>query len=72
MSTHLVHVFISHSWAHSGHYETLRQWIFEGRWSVGQASLQFRDYSVPKDDPIHNVPTAQQLKDAIHRKIERI
>lgn len=71
MSTHQIHVFISHSWAHSGHYETLSGWIFDENWSVGQASLNLMDYSVPKSDPIHNAPTVDQLRDAIYRKIER-
>ena len=71
MSTHQIHVFISHSWAYSGHYATLSVWIFKESWRSGQASLLFRDYSVPKDDPIHNAPTEQQLRDAIYRKIER-
>ena len=71
MSTHQIHVFISHSWSHSGHYETLAGWIFARKWSVGQASLDFRDYSVPRSDPIHNAPTTKALKDAIFDKIGR-
>ena len=71
MSTHQIHVFISHSWSYSGHYDTLAKWIFEGNWSVGQASLKFLDYSVPKDDPIHNAPTQKQLQEAIFAKIAR-
>ncbi len=71
MSVHQVHVFISHSWHYSGHYRTLREWIFDTPWSVGQASLNLRDYSVPKDDPIHNARTERELREAIYRKIER-
>ena len=71
MSTQQIHVFISHAWAHSDHYETLASWIFEEKWSVGQASLDFRDFSVPKSDPIHNAGTGQQLQDAIYSKISR-
>lgn len=71
MSTHQIHVFISHSWTYSEHYETLSDWIFGQKWSVGQASLDFRDFSVPKDDPIHNAPTVQELKEAIYNKISR-
>lgn len=71
MSTHRIHIFISHSWAYSNHYTTLREWIFGGKWRVGQASLVFLDYSVPKDDPIHNAPTDRELRDAIYRKIVR-
>lgn len=71
MSTHQIHVFISHSWAYSGHYETLEEWIFNQNWRQGQASLVFRDFSVPKNDPIHNAPTVRALRDAIFNKIAR-
>lgn len=71
MSVHQVHVFVSHSWHYSGHYQTLREWIFDTRWSIGQASLNLRDYSVPRDDPIHNARTERELREAIYRKIER-
>lgn len=50
MSTHRIHIFISHSWRYSGHYSTLNDWVFGGTWRFGQASLVFLDYSVPKDD----------------------
>lgn len=69
MSTKQIHVFISHAWAHSGHYETLAGWIFNENWSVGQASLDLRNYSVPKNDPIHNANNDKQLKAAILKQI---
>jgi hypothetical protein len=71
MSTHQIHVFISHAWDHSEHYNTLASWIFEEKWSVGQASLDFRDFSIPKNDPIHDAPTKPELKQAIFNKIAR-
>jgi MTH538 TIR-like domain (DUF1863) len=71
MSTRQIHVFISHAWSYSGHYETLASWIFGEPWSVGQASLDFRDHSIPKNNPIHNVQNTQQLKDAIFNQIAR-
>jgi len=71
MSTRQIHVFISHAWSYSGHYETLASWIFEENWSVGQASLEFRDFSVPKSHPIHNAPNAKALRDAIYNQIAR-
>ena len=71
MSTRQIHVFISHAWSYSDHYDTLSDWIFGESWSAGQASLQFHDYSVPKDNPIHNAPTSSQLKDAIYNQISR-
>ena len=69
MSTHTINVFISHSWSYSGHYETLRSWIFDENWSSGQASFNLKNFSVPKDDPIHNAPTDHALKEAIYRQI---
>ncbi|MDB1124697.1 TIR domain-containing protein [Vibrio algarum] len=69
MSTKQIHVFISHAWAHSGHYETLADWIFKNRWNVGQASLDFRDFSVPKNNPIHNASNDKQLESAIFKQI---
>jgi hypothetical protein len=71
MSTKQIHVFISHAWAHSGHYETLAGWIFNGKWRSGQASLDFRDFSVPKSDPIHDADNDKQLKLAIYNQISR-
>lgn len=71
MSTQQIHIFISHAWSYSGHYETLASWIFQEKWSVGQASLDFRDFSVPRSDPIHNAPSSKELQDAIYNKISR-
>ena len=33
--------------------------------------MDFRDFSVPKDDPIHNAPTVAALEAAIYNKIGR-
>lgn len=71
MSIRQIHVFISHAWGYSGHYDTLASWIFDERWSVGQASLDFRNYSIPKNDPINNVKNTRQLTNAIFNQIAR-
>ena len=71
MSLHRIHIFISHSWAHSNHYGTLVEWIFGSKWRYGQASLNFLNYSVPKDDPIHDTSSERALRDAIYRRIAR-
>lgn len=71
MSTRQIHVFISHSWSHSQHYTTLASWISNKRHSIGQASLDLRDFSVPRSDPIHNASSDAQLKSAIFDKIAR-
>ena len=70
MSTHTIHIFISHAWAYSTHYDTLSSWISNKNWTIGQASLFFKDYSIPKDDPVH-VSTDTALKEAIKNKISR-
>lgn len=69
MSTHNIHTFISHSWSYTNHYDKLAEWIFERSWSFGQASVEFKNYSVPKHDPIHNANNASELKQAIFNKI---
>lgn len=70
MSTRQIHVFISHAWKYSNNYETLREWIFDSPASSGQASFDLRNYSVPKDDPIHDAATDIQLREAIFRQIQ--
>ena len=64
-----VHVFISHSWTYSQHYETLEGWIFRESWNVNGAPIKFHDQSVPKDSPIHNAPNAETLRRAIFDRI---
>jgi len=71
VSTRQIQVFISHAWDYSGHYGTLAGWIFDERWSVGQASLDFRDYSIPRTNPIHNAPNDRAPRAAIFDKIKR-
>ncbi|UYG07159.1 TIR domain-containing protein [Halomonas sp. M4R1S46] len=71
MATKQIHVFISHAWAHSGHYNTLAGWIFDIEWSSGDTDLDFKDYSVPKSDPIHNASNDKLLKEALFNQIRR-
>ena len=33
MSTRQIHVFISHAWSYSEHYDTLEKWIFQEQWN---------------------------------------
>jgi hypothetical protein len=69
VSTRQIHVFISHSWTYSQDYDTLETWIFKEPWSSGQASLNLRNYSVPKHNPIHNASNAEELRNAIYAQI---
>lgn len=56
-------LFISHSWSYSDAYEKLIDLLKK------RPYFDFRDYSVPRNDPIHNAPNSQALYDAIERQI---
>ena len=64
-----VSVFVSHSWANSGHYDTLANWIFVERWKVNGTPIFFINTSVPRDNPIHNAKNTEQLRAQIYAKI---
>lgn len=66
-----ISIFISHSWKYSNHYDTLCGWIFGNEWNVGGAPLKFNDYSVPKNNPIHNAPNSDALRQAIWAQIAK-
>ncbi len=56
-------LFISHSWSYGDAYAKLVGLL------DAAANFSYRNYSVPKDDPVHNAPTAQALRDAIKERI---
>ena len=56
-------LFISHSWSYSDSYERLVELLRRRKYFV------FRDYSVPRGDPIHNAGTDAQLLNAIRSKM---
>lgn len=56
-------LFISHSWAYSDAYDNLVDLLNE------KPYFRYRNYSVPKDNPIHNAPSAAKLKEAIKAQI---
>ncbi len=60
----MYNLFISHSWSHSDHYEGLISLLNAAPY------FDYKNYSVPKDDPIHNAPYQWQLKEAIRRQIQ--
>lgn len=64
-----VNVFISHSWAYSGHYDRLAEWIFDEVWSVDNQRIYFANTSVPRDNPIHFAPNDAALQSAIYERI---
>lgn len=68
--THVINIFISHSWQYSGHYDTLKDWIFETPWEDNTVPIQFINQSIPRDNPIHNAPNELTLKAAIFERIQ--
>lgn len=56
-------IFISHSWAYSDAYEK-----FIGLLNA-DSYFSFKDYSVPRNDPIHNAPNASLLAQAIKQQM---
>ena len=54
-----VHIFISHSWTYRNHHDGLVALL------RNTPKFRIRDYSVPKDDPIHTNGTDIDLENAI-------
>lgn len=64
-------IFISHSWSYPEHYDTLAKWIFGEAWNLNGISINFRDVSVPKHNPIHYAPCEAALRAAIFQRIQQ-
>lgn len=56
-------LFISHSWAYSNTYNGLVNLLDARKY------FSYRNYSVPRDDPVHTSGTDKQLYAAIKRKM---
>ncbi|MCW3791479.1 TIR domain-containing protein [Paenibacillus sp. LS1] len=56
-------IFISHSWTYGDAYTRLITML-------DRSGLPYKDYSVPKDDPIHNALNDQQLYAAIKNQVK--
>ena len=57
-------LFISHSWTYSDAYEKLVGMLNNA------TNFSYKNYSVPKNDPIHNASNASQLKAAIRNQMQ--
>lgn len=57
-------LFISHSWAYGDAYDKLTNMLNAKPYFI------YKNYSVPKNDPIHNAPYAYQLKEAIRKQMQ--
>lgn len=60
-------LFISHSWAYKDAYEKVCEMLDS---QVTPYGFNYKNYSVPKDDPIHNAPSEAKLKEAIRAQIK--
>jgi hypothetical protein len=56
-------LFISHSWSYGDAYDRLVNLL------DAAPNFQYRNYSVPKDDPIHNAPNTTALETAIESQM---
>ncbi|MGL5724288.1 TIR domain-containing protein [Cetobacterium sp.] len=56
-------LFISHSWAYSDAYEKVITML-------DKCDITYKNYSVPKDNPIHNAKNDKELYEAIKTQIK--
>ena len=56
-------LFVSHSWSYGDAYDRLIGLLDTAPY------FSFKDFSVPKDEPVHNAPNAAALYEAIKRQI---
>lgn len=49
----------------------MSDWIFGDSWNLDGTPINFGDQSVPKDNPIHNAPNSEALRQAIWAQIAK-
>ena len=59
----MYNLFISHSWSYGDQYDRLVDLLDNDPY------FYYRNYSVPKDDPIHNANNDKQLSEAIRNQM---
>ena len=59
----IYNLFISHSWTYLDEYERLVRLL------NSKSKFYYKNYSVPKDDPIHNANNQSKLKAAIKNQM---
>jgi antiphage defense system Thoeris ThsB-like protein len=59
----IYNLFISHSWSYGNDYQNLCALL------GGASGFQYRNYSVPRDDPVHDAPNVQELYGAIWQQM---
>lgn len=60
----MYNLFISHSWTYGEQYDGLVKLL------NARPYFFYKNYSVPKNDPIHNVGSDWQLKEAIRNQMQ--
>ena len=60
----IYNLFISHSWSYSNVYENLISLL------ENASRFEYKNYSVPRDDPIHNASSESLLKAAIRSQMQ--
>lgn len=63
MMINTYNLFISHSWSYGDAYDRLVKMLDDANY------FYYKNYSVPKDDPIHNVPNSGALYNAIKNQM---
>ena len=63
MSDKIHNLFISHSWSYSNNYTCLTNLLDKA------SGFKYKNYSVPKDDPIHDASNDAELEKAIENQI---
>ena len=58
------HLFISHSWTYGEYYDGLLRLL------NSHPTFLYSNYSIPKDNPIHNATNDTQLRAAIRAKMQ--
>lgn len=62
----IYNLFISHSWAYGDAYDGLINLLNK------RSYFEYRNYSVPKNDPIHNAKNDLQLRTAIRKQMQPV
>lgn len=64
MSGKTYNLFISHSWTYSDEYEKLVNLLNLDRY------FSYKNYSVPKNNPVHNAKNIEELRQAIRTQVQ--
>ena len=66
MSSKTYYLFVSHSWTYSDAYEKFINLLDNADY------FSYKNYSVPKDDPIHDADNSRELYEAIKNQVKHV